>query len=256
MDILDILLLAVAGFAAGSINSVAGGGTFFTFSALLAVGVPPVAANATSAIAVVPGSIASVLTDRRLITGTGERLWLLALISLIGGGLGAWLVLRAGDVRFAAMVPWLLFLATGLFALGPRLAALSIRFKEGRAPWVVLAMVLAIQFVTATYGGFFGAGMGIVMLAALVLVFEEDYRTANACKNLFSIFIQFGAIVLFLIEGVIAWQEAAIITCASILGGWIGVLGARRIPVPVLRAFVIACGSLLGCYYLYGQLTG
>ncbi|MRG71915.1 TSUP family transporter [Alphaproteobacteria bacterium HT1-32] len=255
MSLTDGALLALAGFVAGSINSIAGGGTFFTFSALLAVGVSPVAANATSAIAVVPGSVASVLTDRRLIQSTDVPLRNLMLISLIGGGLGAWLVLRAGDVRFAAMVPWLLFMATALFALGPRLAKISIRFRARYSVATATLMVLAIQFVTSTYGGFFGAGMGIIMLAALVFVFGDDYRTANACKNLFSIFIQFGAIVLFLLEDVIAWHEAGVITVASILGGWIGVLGARKVPVRLLRAVVITCGALLGCYYLYGQIV-
>ncbi len=256
MDLADILLLAVAGFAAGSINSVAGGGTFFSFSALLAVGVGPIAANATSAIAVVPGSIAAMLADWRLIRETKENLWRLSLISLVGGALGAWLVLRAGDVRFASMVPWLLFLATALFAMGPRLARISIRFREGKSAAVAAIMVITIQFVTSTYGGFFGAGMGIIMLAALVLVFGEDYRTANACKNLFSIFIQAGAIVLFLLEGVIDWPAAGVITASSIAGGFIGVIGARRVPVKLLRAFVVTCGGLLGSYYLYGQVVG
>ena len=161
VPVLDLLLLLAAGLGAGIVNAVAGGGTFFTFPALLAVGLPPVAANATSALSLGPSSLASAVAYRDEIRRHAGRLGLLAIVSLVGSVAGALILLRFSDEGFRPLVPWLLLAATVLFAASPYLTKV-LKVPEGQSAGPVARVAgLALQFVTALYGGFFGAGMGI-----------------------------------------------------------------------------------------------
>lgn len=241
----DILLVAAAGLAAGTVNAVAGGGTFFTFAALIAVGLPPVLANATSAVGVTPANVASALGYRREIIRHFRHLALLTGVSLAGGGLGAYALTRIGNEDFRDLVPWLLLFATLLFAASPWIAGAARSLSGGdRSPvWRIIGA--GVQFVTSIYGGFFGAGMGIMMLAALAITEGDDYHVNNAAKHLFAFVIQIIAVVMFVAQGMVAWPQAITIMVAAAIGGWSGVALARRVPAIVIRITVIATGAFL-----------
>jgi uncharacterized protein len=241
----DFLFLWVAGFLAGALNAVAGGGTIFTFSALLAIGVPPVAANATSASAVVVGSIASMLAYRAELVPIVRRTLPLCAVSATGAVLGAALLLISGDRVFASLVPWLIFLATALFAAGPWLIrALGTSARR----FDLLAQPL--QGAVAIYGGYFGAGVGVMMLATLVLTFRGGYHEANAAKNLLSIVIQLASVAIFIALGLVDTRFALVIAASSVLGGWIGVRATKAVALSTLRGFVILTGICLGGWML------
>ncbi|MFM2043785.1 MAG: hypothetical protein RLY86_2361 [Pseudomonadota bacterium] len=259
MDLTDILVLAGAGLLAGLVNAVAGGGTFFSFSALVATGIPPIAANASSAVAVWPGSIASLAAYRREVMRDWRHFIGLGIISLVGAALGAVILLVLEDAEFRAMVPWLLAGATLLFAFSPRITAF-IRARAARAGKAGDGQDLGrrpmgrvvggiVQFVVAIYGGFFGAGMGILMLASLAVTEGDDFHRINAAKVLLSILINGIAIAIFIIDGIIVWPAALIVMATCILGGYLGVVAAKKVPVPVVRWFVVAVGAGLSLVF-------
>ncbi|SFZ84306.1 hypothetical protein SAMN02983003_1936 [Devosia enhydra] len=245
MSIAVIALLFVAGFISGAVNAVAGGGTFLTFGAMTLVGMPPIMANATSSIAQFPGYITSTLAYLSDIRTFWRQALLLAVISAVGALIGAMILLALDNPSFRALVPWLLLGATAIFAAGPWLKPKPrAEGDDRRNPWGVV-----VQFITAIYGGFFGAGMGIMMLAGLGLTERGDYHRLNATKNLLAIVIAAVAILVFTSGGVIAWPEALVMIPAVALGGWAGVWIARRVPQIYLRGFVIAVGVVLAIYY-------
>ena len=245
MTFIEILLLFVAALFSGAINAVAGGGTFLTFGALTLIGVPPIAANATSSITQFPGYVTSTLAYRDDIKRFWREALLLAVVSAGGALLGAMALLTLDNISFRLMVPWLLLAATLLFAVGPRLKPKSTATPRPRANWAGPV----IQTVTAVYGGFFGAGMGVMMLATLGLTGNADYHRLNAMKNLLSIIVAAVAIIIFVSGGVISWPHALAMIPGVALGGYAGVWLARRVPQPVLRALVITVGIGLSLYY-------
>lgn len=249
MSLLDLLMLAAAGFLSGALNAVAGGGTFFTFAALIASGLPPITANASSAVALTVGSLASAAAYRREISGLWRSALWLSLASGAGGLVGALILIALDNVTFRALIPWLLLFATLVFALGPRIAIAVGATEPGRPTLGRRLAGMAIQFFVAVYGGFFGAGMGFLMLASLGLTEGTDYHRINAIKQILSFFIQAVAIVIFIHGGIIAWPEAFIVMVAAIAGGYLGVGAARKVPGHVMRGFVIAAGAVLTFYY-------
>lgn len=246
MTLLALLLLFFSGIVCGAVNALAGGGTFLAFGALTLLGVPPISANATSAIAQFPGYITSTLaywTDIR-------RLWrsavLFAVVSVVGAVAGSLILLSLDNPAFKVLVPWLLIAATALFAAGPWLKPAP---RPGGRPAIGMAAGAFTQFLTAIYGGFFGAGMGVMMLATLGLTEPGDYHRLNAIKCLLSIVVAAVAILIFASGGVVAWPEALVMVPGAALGGFGGVWIARRVPEQVVRGFVIAVGLLLAVYY-------
>jgi uncharacterized membrane protein YfcA len=243
MTLLSALMLFVAGFLSGVINAVAGGGTFITFGAMTLIGIPPISANATSSIAQFPGYITSTLAYWSDI----KRMWrgalVLATVSVIGSLGGALILLALDNPSFRAIVPWLLLGATALFAAGPWLKPRGDAHRERPLAGAV------IQFVTAVYGGFFGAGMGIMMLATLGLTEDGDYHKLNALKNMLAIVIAAVAIVVFASGGVVTWPAAVVMVPAVAIGGYFGVWSAKRVPQLAVRIFVIAVGLFLAFYY-------
>jgi uncharacterized membrane protein YfcA len=240
-------ILFLAGFLSGVVNAIAGGGTFLTFGALTLAGLPPISANATSSIAQFPGYITSTyayLADIRLMWRGALAL---AMISAIGALAGALILLSLDNVSFRIMVPWLLLAATALFAAGPWLRPKSQAQRAHGAPTSLAGRV--VQFFTSIYGGFFGAGMGVMMLATLGLTEGGDYHRLNALKNLLSIVIAAVAIVIFASGGVVSWWAAAVMVPGVALGGYAGVWTARRVPQGIVRAFVVAVGLFLAVYY-------
>jgi len=247
MSLLVILLLFLAGFATGAINAVAGGGTFISFGALSLIGVPPISANATSSIAGLPGYFTSTLPYLKDIRTIWRGILVLAVVSILGSLLGALILLWLNNAQFSAAVPWLLLGATGLFAAGPWLKPKP-REPAERTERRGLAAPL-IQFVTSIYGGFFGAGMGIMMLATLGLTESGDYHRLNAIKNVLANVIAIVAIVVFVSGGVVNWAGALAMIPGVALGGYSGVWIAKRVPQIAVRIFVIAVGLFLAGYY-------
>lgn len=246
MSLLIAALLFLAGFLSGAVNAVAGGGTFITFGALSIAGIPPIAANATSSVSQFPGYITSTLAYWSDIRKFWRGALLLAAISAVGALCGALILLALDNPSFRVMVPWLLIAATALFAAGPRLKP---KPKPGRQAAVGSLPGAIVQFATAVYGGFFGAGMGVMMLATLGLTQSGDYHRLNALKNMLSIVIAAVAIAVFVGGGVVAWPEALVMVPGVALGGYAGVWAAKRVPQSIVRGFVIATGLFLAVYY-------
>ena len=236
-------LTGLAAFAAGVLNAIAGGGSFLTFPALVFAGVPPVAANATSAIAVSPGYLGSTLGFRpELRSLPATLLWRETGIAALGGLLGAGLLLVTPAKVFAGIVPWLLLLATVLFALGPRIARLS--GGAGHPHWR-LPGLLGVSI----YGGYFNGGLGILLMALYTLSGESRLNTVNALKNLNSFVLSLLSVVAFAAAGAIVWPQAVWMMLWATAGGWAGAHLAKRLPVKWVRWLVIATGVVMSAVF-------
>ena len=244
MNFADAVLLFVAGFLSGVVNAIAGGGTFLTFGAMTLTGLPPIVANATSSITQFPGYVTSTLAYAKEIRADWKEALILGGLSLVGGLLGALLLLSLSNPSFRALVPWLLLAATAIFAAGPYLKPKTLSPEKP-----VSTLGLAGQFVTSIYGGFFGAGMGIMTLAVLGLTKGGDYHRLNALKNFLAVVVAAMAIVVFASGKVVGWPQAAVMVPAGAVGGYAGVWAARRVPQPVIRALVVTVGLALTVYY-------
>ncbi|MBR2655170.1 MAG: sulfite exporter TauE/SafE family protein [Loktanella sp.] len=245
----DIFLLFGSGVLAGAVNALAGGGTIFTFSALLAVGIPAVTANATSAVSVLPGQIASATAYGREIAGALRRLLPFTIISAFGGILGGLLLLNTAEGAFRALVPFLLLFATILFMLGPKIGALGARMAARRKSNAPGHFATGVQGLVAIYGGYFGAGMGIMMLASLSLTEGRDFHALNAAKNWLACIMQGLAVIVFITFGAVDYRAVLIIAAGSILGGWSSVTVGRYVPQITIRWFVIGTGLALSGWY-------
>ncbi len=253
MTFLQGLLLFVAAVLGGTLNAVAGGGSFFTFPALIFTGVGSITANATSTVALWPGTLASVGAYRRdLAEQQRGLLFLLLGTSLVGGVLGALLLLRTPESTFISLIPYLLLGATLLFALSPyitaRLRMRSIE-KTTRISTVTLITIAVVQFMIAIYGGYFGGGIGILMLAALAFMGMDDINRMNAVKTVLTSAINGAGVVTFVIAGKILWLQAVVMIVGAIAGGYGGAYYARKIEQRWVRLFVIVTGVTLTIYF-------
>ncbi|SNS76785.1 sulfite exporter TauE/SafE family protein [Pseudomonas segetis] len=250
MPWLDIAILIAAGFAAGAMNALAGGGTFFSFPALLATGLAPVTANATNAVALWPASVAAAWAGRKTLQPLGSYLVPLLLAGLGGGLLGGILLLLGGDEIFRGLIPWLLLGATLLFAASPQLSrALAARRSANTQP-PHTTWSLAAHATVSVYGGYFGAGMGILQLAAFSIEGHALARS-NALKNLISAVIYSVATGTFIIAGRVSWYELVILLGGATIGGYAGGALGQRLPAKFLRLLVIAVGSSMTLYYFW-----
>lgn len=243
MSIWQEIVVFAAAFAAGMINSVAGGGTLLSFPALIWLGRDPVIANATSTVALWPGSFGGLLGFRRELHSVDKRwvLWL-GVPSIVGGALGAFLLLRTPSETFSAIVPYLILGATLLMAAQEQITKrlrLSKSEKPSRAWW---AAALAFQFLVGIYGGYFGAGIGILMLAALGLLGLTDIHEMNGLKNLFALFINGIAAIYFIVSGAVIWVDVLVMAVAAIAGGYFAAGVARRLGRTFVRRLVILIG--------------
>jgi uncharacterized membrane protein YfcA len=237
------LLVFGSAFGAGMINSVAGGGTLLSFPALIWLGVPSIAANATSTVALWPGSLGSVWGYRRELRDAERSLWALAVPSLAGGLLGAFLLSRTPAEIFDRLVPLLIFFATCLLAAQEAIQRrfdLSAIHTNARSPWLSWAMVF--QAGVGVYGGYFGAGIGILMLAALSLMGHTDIHQMNAVKNVLAVCINGIAAAYFVASGLVIWQDAAVMAAGAVLGGVGGPSLARRMGRVAVRRVIVAIG--------------
>jgi uncharacterized membrane protein YfcA len=248
-----VLVLFVAAFFAGIINSLAGGGTLLTFPSLLAYGIPSITANATSTVALVPGSFSSFWGYRNVKHGPfSDELRFLA-VSAAGGLVGAVALLRVGDATFTKLVPWLILGATALFVLQEPLRKWREKHKAPETDQVTREgaggfpkRALFAQFAVGIYGGFFGAGAGIVMLAVLGYFGLRNIHQMNRLKNLAGVTFNTVASITFIIGRHVDWKLAAIMTVGSVVGGYSGAGVARFIGQKNVRRFVIAIGLVVG----------
>lgn len=252
MTLATVLLLAAAGFAAGAVNAVAGGGSLISFPALLAAGYPSVPANVTNTVALWPGYAGSVAGSRPELAGQRLRVQALGVTSVAGAVLGAVLLLRTSAEAFRAVVPFLILLACLLLAVQPRLAALVRRLpgsdREHRHGVLHVAALLA-----AVYGAYFGAGLGVLLLGVLGTFLPDALARVNALKNVLSLVVNTVALVAFALFGPVRWGAALVVAVTSLAGGFLGARLARRIPAALLRALVVAYGVVVAVVLL---LTG
>lgn len=239
------LILLAAAFFAGALNAVAGGGSFLTLPALIFVGVPPVAANATGTVALLPGYVSSAYGFRRDFEPvSGVSTIGMSVVSLAGGLAGAGLLLLTPDQVFRALIPWLLVAGTTLFAAGGPLARTLRRLKVvGPAP------MLAGLFLISVYGGYFNGGLGILLLAHLSLFGLSNLNAMNGLKNLLSAVLTTIAVVAYAAGGAVHWHEALVMMAAAITGGYIGARVSRRIPPLALRVAIVLIGAAMAAAF-------
>jgi uncharacterized membrane protein YfcA len=253
MPNLELLFLFVAGFVGGVINSIAGGGSFITFPALLFVGVPPIIANATNTYASCAGYMSGTFAFRRDLKRHQSELPRIIVISLVGGVLGAWLLLQTPETVFTQAIPWLLLLATALFAFGAQLNT-SIKIWAGshRHASIAGAVLMALLLLgVCTYGGFFNAGLGIIALSYLTLAGHTDINAMNGLKLLIASTVSIVAIALFVHDGVISWYAGTVLLLGTLAGGYSAAHLSRRLPQQMVRRFVIFASSAITVYFFY-----
>lgn len=241
----DLLLAGLAAAAAGAVNSLAGGGTLITFPALIALGVPPVVANLTNTVALCPGYVGGTLAQRRDLQGQTRRLWTLIPAGVVGGVVGGLLLLGTSEESFRALVPWLILSASALLAVQDPVRAWLVR-RLGTAHGAKLERLTWLPVMAASvYGGYFGAGLGVILLAALGLTLAESLTRLNALK----LFISFGANVAaafcFVLSGKVIWSLALVMAIGALIGGTVGGRFAGRIRPVALRWLVVSIGVIV-----------
>lgn len=247
----EFFFLFGAGFFGGVINSIAGGGSFITFPALLFIGVPPIAANATNTFASCAGYLSGMFAFRDNLNKHKKELPRLIIISIIGGLLGAWLLLKTPQSTFRIAIPWLLLFATVLFVFAEKLNVtikkLSSSHKHASAfgYFLLLLTLLAV----CIYGGFFNAGLGIITLSYLALAGYKDINTMNAMKLLISSIVSLIAIILFIFNDVIAWYQGFVLLSGTLIGGYLSAHVSKKIPQQYIRAFVIFASCAITLYF-------
>lgn len=254
MHALDTALLLLAGLAAGTVNAVAGGGSLITFPTLVAVGLPPVAANVTNSVAVSPGYVASVYGSRaelvELAAARGRRA-LLALLptAVIGTAAGCALLLATPSRAFELVVPFLVLGAAAVLGFQERLR-LVVGHPREMSPRRRTLTLHATVGLGSVYGGYFGAALGVMNVAALGLVLDESLTRINALKNAISAVVGVGTVVAFAVFGPVDWRAVAVLAPATLIGGYTGARLARRLPARVLRVAIVAIGTAVAAILL------
>jgi uncharacterized membrane protein YfcA len=251
IDGLEFLLVALAAMAAGAVNALAGGGTLITFPALIAVGIPAVAASVTNTVALTPGYLGATLAQANDLRGQRARLWLLLPSGVVGGIVGGILLLNTGEQVFRALVPFLILLASALLALQEPLRAWLVRHatESGSATmseaWATLPVGLA-----AIYGGYFGAGLSVIILAVLGLALEDTLTRLNGLKQALAFAVNVAAAFFFVFSGQVVWEAALAMAVGALVGGALGGRLAGRIQPAALRRVVVVIGVVVAVIYL------
>jgi uncharacterized membrane protein YfcA len=241
MGIWEVLAIALAGLAAGTINTVVGSGTLITFPVLLAFGYAPVTANVSNTVGLVPGSVSGAFGYRRELAGQRERALRFGMMSVLGGVTGAVLLLVLPASAFSAIVPVFIGLALVLVVLQPHLTSMLAKRGRGSGRHGRVLTLLAV-YATGVYGGYFGAAQGILLLGILGLSLAQDLHRTNALKNVLAGLVNGVAGVFFIFAAHIEWAPAAIIAVSSILGAQIGARYGRRLPPRALRVLIVLVG--------------
>jgi uncharacterized membrane protein YfcA len=250
LEPLGLLLAGLAAVAGGAVNALAGGGTLITFPTLTALGLPAVVANVTNTIAIAPGHLGATLAQKRDLTGQRPRLLLLLPAAILGGLVGGLLLLVTGEKAFRQLVPFLILLASGLLAVQEPVRAWLAR-RGGAGPWDPHEGWSVVPvFAAAIYGGYFGAGLSVIVLAAVGLFLSDSLTRLNAVKQAVGFAANSAAAVLFLFSGQVAWTAALVMAIGAVAGGTLGGRLAGRIRPATLRAVVVAIGVVVGVVYL------
>ncbi len=251
LDILDFLLIALAAAAAGFVNAIAGGGTLISFPALTFVGVPTISANVTNTVALTPGYLGATAAQLKDLRGQRRRLLLLIPAAIAGGLAGGLLLLRTDEKLFKELVPWLILLAAALLAVqdpvrrwvNRRVAAGGSHISEG---WAALPV-----FAAAIYGGYFGAGLSVIILAVLGLILDDTLTRLNGLKQILAFAINTAAALLFVFSGRVLWPAAAVMAVGAVLGGLLGGRLAGAIKPQLLRTVVIVTAVTVALIYFF-----
>lgn len=242
-------LLFGAGILAGVLNAIAGGGSFVTFPVLLSTGIPPLVANATNAVAVWPGHALAMYANRHELQNCSRGISGSIVAALSGGAVGAILLGYVGNDRFRSLIPSLILFATALFAFGPainqKLASRTRRIKLTRSE----LLVRSGEFLLAVYGGFFGAGLGILLMSGLQVLRDEDIQTSNSLKNLLATVIGTVSVAVLFLSGWVSMAHAVWPFTGAVIGGVFGAKISRRMSASWLRRAVIVVGLALSAYY-------
>jgi len=245
----DFVLIGIAALAAGAVNALAGGGTLITFPVLVSVGIPAVAANITNTVALCPGYFGGTLAQWNELRGQKNRLWLIVPASIVGGVLGGFLLLQTGEKLFRDLVPYLILLASGLLAIqDPVRAWLVRRMGEGheakleKLTWFPVALA-------SIYGGYFGAGLSVIVLSALGLTLNDTLTRLNALKQAVAFSVNVAAAIFFIFSGQVVWSAALVMAIGALIGGTLGGKLAGRIKPSTLRWTVVTIGVIVSIIY-------
>ena len=247
----EYILIGLAAIGAGLVNALAGGGTLITFPALIAVGIPALVANVTNTVALCPGYFGATMAQRNDLAGQRRRMLFLLPVAALGGLIGGFLLLNTGERIFRQLVPFLILLASGLLAIQDPVRKWLLRRTQehGAKPihegWAAIPVGLA-----AIYGGYFGAGLSVIVLAALGLLLDDNLTRLNALKQSVSLSVNVAAAVLFIFSGRVVWSAALVMAVGALIGGALGGRVAGRIKPSVLRWIVVSIGVIVGIIYL------
>lgn len=239
-------MIAGAAFAGGAVNAVAGGGSLITFPVLIASGLPAVIASMTNTVAMCPGYLGAVIAQRRDLEGQGRRAVQLLPLSVIGSLVGAYILLHTSEKSFQTIVPFLLVFAAVLLALQGKLRKFIAHHTGHSRSMAVAALPVGLS---AIYGAYFGAGMGVIILAILAVVIDDALARTNALKQMMSLLINVTAAIVFLGHGHVDWGVASVIAVASLAGGLVGGKLASRVPEALLRWIAIAVALAVAAVY-------
>ncbi|OKO74780.1 sulfite exporter TauE/SafE family protein [Bradyrhizobium sp. NAS96.2] len=248
MDIQTSLLLLAAGIAGGIVNALAGGATLITFPAMLAAGLPAVIANASNAVAISPGHLIAALADRGKLPPPTRRTISFVLVSTLGGAIGAGVLLLLPEHLFVLPGPALIGFATLLFAFAPQIQSWTIG-QQKTATLPSTRASAAVLGLACVYGGFFGAGLGVILTAVLSVTEPNDIRAIKALKNLLATCVSLAATLIFIVEGAVRWPETLAMLLGAMAGGYAGGHLIRVLPAPVVRQFVIVAGAVMTMIY-------
>ncbi len=254
----ELVFLFLAGFFGGALNSIAGGGSFITFPALIFIGIPPIMANATNTFASCAGYMSGTYAFRKEIADHKDELLLIIIISLIGGVSGAWLLLKTPEALFQEAIPWLLLFASVLFIFGGQINAVFKKMVSyhRHASSIGGVLLLIILLGVSTYGGFFNAGLGIITLSYLSLAGYTNINAMIGLKLVVSTTVSLIAIALFIYNGVIAWYEGSIVLCGTLIGGYVAAQVSRQLPKKHVRRFVIVASVAITLYFFFDIYAG
>jgi len=251
MDFIGYILAALAAIAAGLVNALAGGGTLITFPILMAIGLPAVSANVTNTVALCPGYLGGTLAQSKDLKDQKKRLWVLLPAAALGGLAGGILLLITSEKLFSDLVPYLILLASTLLAIqNPVRAWLTRRQEQGKAKVVSEFWAFIPVFLAAIYGGYFGAGLSVIVLAVLGLVLNDNLTRLNALKQGIAFATNLAAALFFVFSGKVNWTVALVMAVGALLGGALGGRLASKIKPNTLRAIVVTIGFTVGIIYL------
>jgi uncharacterized membrane protein YfcA len=255
MTYIGYILAALAAVAAGLINALAGGGTLITFPVLMAVGLPALSANVTNTVALCPGYLGGTLAQSKDLKDQKKRLWVVLPAGILGGLVGGILLLQTGEKLFTQLVPFLILLASTLLAIqNPVRAWLTRRIEQGKAARASEAWTFLPIFLAAIYGGYFGAGLSVIILAVLGLILNDNLTRLNALKQGIAFATNIAAALFFVFSGQVNWIVALVMAAGALLGGALGGKLASKVKPATLRWIVVTIGFTVGIIYLVKNL--